>query len=67
MILFKSDREDFMTRGSLIPVWFDLFLGEFYFRWFEKNVIEIDKATVIPFIFNHLKWNLFWLNADRKP
>ena len=31
---------------------------EFYFRWLENSVIEIEKAAYNPLIFNHLNWNL---------
>ena len=32
-------------------------LDEFYYRWFENSVIEIEKAASITLMFNHLKWN----------
>ena len=34
-------------------------LNEFNFKWLENSVIE--KAALIPLMFNHLKWNPSYL------
>ena len=55
MMLFKSDREDFMTRGSLIPVWFALFYKS------HPNQIQIEnhKKNIQKQI---MKWQKIFIN-----
>ena len=31
-------------------------LGDFYFRWLENSIIDIDKMASIPLI-DHLNWD----------